>query len=318
MNKVVLMDFSNIAYATYYAMQGYDNDEFETDEGKIRYWKFLMLNSIKKNKLKHQADEFIICCDSMSWRKKAFVYYKASREKMRKESNFDFKFFLDNMNSFIKDIDKNFPYTIMKINGAEADDIIAILAQHLRKTVKKVIIASNDKDFKQLVSGNIHLWSMGADKFMHVEDNHEYLVAQILSGDASDGIPNVRSDDDTFIVDGKRQKPCGAKLIGKILEMGVSEWFKDQWAKDVNADNKLEGTDKYQGLKEKSNQLSRNYRRNKKLIELSQNMIPKSLWKMCIEKYEAKEKKTPNFTKILHYLTRNRFKQLTPLINQFL
>jgi 5'-3' exonuclease len=206
----------------------------------------------------------------------------------------------------------------MKINGAEADDIIAILAQHLVKTVKKVIIASNDKDFKQLVSGNIHLWSMGAEKFMHVEDNHEYLISQILQGDASDGIPNVRSDDDTFIIDGKRQKPCGPKLIGKILEMGVPEWFKDQWAKDVKADDKLEGTDKYQGLKDKSNQLSRNYRRNKKLIELSPNMIPSSLWNLCIKKYESKEKKKGNFTKVLHYLTRNRMKQLTPFIHQFL
>jgi len=318
LNKIVLMDFSNIAYATYYAMQNYDNSEFDTDEGKIRYWKFLMLSSIKKNKLKHQADEFIICCDSMSWRKKAFRYYKAKREQMKKESNFDFKFFFDSMNSFIKDIDKNFPYTVMKINGAEADDIIAILAQHLVKTVKKVIIASNDKDFKQLITGNIHLWRIQEEKFVHVEDNHEYLISQILKGDASDGIPNVRSDDDTFIVDGKRQKSCGPKLIGKILEQGVPEWLEDQWAKDVKADDKLEGTDKYQGLKEKSNQLSRNYRRNKKLIELSQNMIPSSLWNLCIEKYESKEKKKPNFTKILHYLTRNRMKQLTPFINQFL
>ena len=293
MTTVLLLDFSNIAFATYYAMQHYDNDEFETEEGKVKYWKFMMLNSIKKNKLKHNPDEFIVCVDSKSWRTKAFKYYKAKRKQMRRESNFDYKFFVDNMNEFVNELDENFPYSVMKINGAEADDIIAILAQHLRNKYKKVIIASNDKDFKQIVSGNIHLWNIRDEKFSTVEDNDEYLIRQILTGDYSDGIPNVKSDSDTFINDDKRQKPCGPKTVDKILEQGVKEWVKE-------------------------NGLQKNFIRNRKLIELSPNTIPKGLWELCVKKYEGREKKRGDYTKILKYLSKNRMKALVPAVNQFL
>ena len=292
-DRILLMDFSNIAYATYYAMQGYNNDEFETEEGKIRYWKFMMLNSIKKNRLKHNPDEYIICADSRSWRKKAFPYYKAKREQMRKESDMDFQFFIENMKAFIKELEDVFPFKVMQINGAEADDIIAVLAQHLAKTAGTVVIASNDKDFKQLVKGNIVLWSFREEKFIEVENSQEFLIAHILRGDSSDGIPNVRSDDDTFIVDGKRQKPCGPKLISKILEQGLDEWLDE-------------------------NDLHRNYKRNQKLICLDQNSIPKKLWDVCVKKYESLEDKKGNYTNILKYLSQNRCKGLIEQITHFM
>jgi hypothetical protein len=44
----------------------------------------------------------------------------------------------------------------------------------------------------------------------------------IIKGDATDGIPNILSADDTFAVDGKRQKPLAAKEArtnGRLLVM---------------------------------------------------------------------------------------------------
>lgn len=293
MKKLLLLDFSNIAYATFYAMSGFKGDEFNDDESKIRYWRIMMLNSIKKNKLKHCPTDFVIAVDSKSWRKKAFKFYKAKREELRKESEFDFKFFIENMNNFIEDLDKIFPYKVVRINGAEADDIIGVLAQSLKNDFDKIIIASNDKDFKQLVGGNIHLWSIREEKFIKVDDNQEFLITHILRGDSSDGIPNVRSDDDVFITEGVRQKPCGPKLIGKILEQGLEEWLSEQ-------------------------KLERNYRRNKKLIDLSQNSIPKKLWEVIEKKYDSMENKTSNYTKILNYFVKHRMKNLKSEINMFM
>lgn len=290
-NKILLLDFSNIAHATRYVMESFKND-FDNEGDKLRYWKAMMLNSIKKNKRKHAPDEFVICVDSRSWRKVAFKFYKAQRDQMKKDSNLDFIEFIEQMTEFVADLERCFPYKVIRVNGAEADDIIAILALELKTKFKKVIIASNDKDFSQLVNGNVHLWNIAKEKFVQINDSKEYLIQHILTGDPSDGIPNVRSDDDTFIDPNKRQKPCGPKMIGKILEMGIPEWLEQE------------------GLK-------RNWRRNRKLIELSQQTIPSKLWVKTLKKYNDKEV-IGNFSSVMQYFTRNRMRQQLSEINFFM
>ena len=251
------------------------------------------LQSIRKNKMKHRPDEYIICVDSKSWRKKVFPYYKAKREQMRKERGHDFKFFVENMEGFIADLERHFPYKVVKIGGAEADDIIAVLAQHLAPKRGKVIIASNDKDFRQLVRDNVILWSMRDEKFANVDDPHEFLMCHLLQGDSGDGIPNVRSDDDTFIVDGKRQKPCGPKTVDKILQQGIDEWLDEQ------------------GLR-------RNWNRNKKLIALDSNSIPRKLWEVVVAKYDSLEQKKGNYQRVLHYMARNDMRGLMKDVAAFM
>lgn len=293
MRKLLLMDFSNIAYATYYSMGAYMSDEYDTEEEQMRIWKHMMLNSIRKNKMKHNPTEYIICADSKSWRRKAFQFYKAKRDQVKKESDIDIRFFIETMNSFLDDLREHFPYPVIKLNGAEADDIIAVLSETLRDSFDQVVIASNDKDFKQLVNGNIKLWSMREEKWIEVGDTTEYLITHILKGDASDGIPNVRSADEVFITDGMRQKPCGPKLIGKILEQGVQEWIDE-------------------------NDLRRNYNRNRKLIELSREAIPMGLWEKVVDIYKEYDRVKPNYTKIMGYFVKNRMRQLCESINQFM
>lgn len=314
LKKLLLLDFSGVAHATYHAM----GDEFETDEEKIKCWKFIMLNSIKKNKLKHNPSEFVICADSFSWRKKIFPFYKGRRAKIKEESKIDYVQFMEKYNEFLEEIDKYFPYKVLKVNGAEADDLIAIISETFKTDFDRVIIASNDKDFRQLIRDNIHLWNLRDEKFIQINDRQEYLVSHILSGDSGDDVPNVRSDDDVFIVDGKRQKPCGPKTIVKILQEGIESWFETQWAKEIAADEKLKGKPNYQNLKSKPNQLKRNWKRNKKLIELSRSSIPTGLWNVVVEKYNKLENKKSNYSSIVGYLTKKRFRQLINDANMFM
>jgi 5'-3' exonuclease len=293
MSRLLLMDFSNIAYATYYAMGATRPGEYDSNDQMLRQWKFMMLSSIKKNKLRHKPTEYVICCDNFSWRKRAFRYYKAKRDELRKEADFDYKFFVEGMDKFITELDEVFPYTVIKLKGAEADDIIGVLAQEMSGRFDEVIIASNDKDFKQLVRGNVRLFSMREDKFVKVEDPQEFLITHVLRGDSGDGIPNVRSDDDTFIADGKRQKPCGPKLIGKILEQGLDEWLDEQ------------------GLR-------RNWNRNRLLIDLGRDYVPKGLWEKVVEVYSGYDKTSSNYSKILGYMTKNRLRALVPEVGSFM
>lgn len=291
----LLLDFSNIAHATFHVVQ--HDREFKTkenyfDEKKLQYWKFLILNSICTSITIHKPNELVVCADSRSWRKKFFPYYKARRDLAKEKSDINYIKFFECINQFLAEIDHHFPYKLMQVNMAEADDIIGILSHELKKERDLIIIGSNDKDFKQLINDKVKLWNLKDKKWVMINDPKEYLIKHILQGDAGDDVPNVRSDDDTFICEGKRQKPCGNKTIEKIFEMGVQEWIEREDLLD-------------------------NWRRNKKLVELSRLSIPPKLWNFVIKKYKSLDDKDGDYIKILQYFRKNNFR-LENNVNKFL
>ena len=69
-----------------------------------------------------------------------------------------------------------------------------------------ILIISSDKDFQQLQSfGNIKQYSPAHREYLVCENPEWYLSNHIIRGDSSDGIPNILSDDDTFINPDKKQ-----------------------------------------------------------------------------------------------------------------
>lgn len=284
--KTLLIDFSNIAWATYHTNSKQDHDS-------KRFWKYLMLNSLQKLKSKHKPNEVIICFDSPSWREKFFPFYKARRKQKKKESDVDFAEFIEVINEIKEDFETFFPYKVLQVKWAEADDIIGVLVHLLKKDRDMIVIASRDKDFKQLLAPNVKLWDTVDWKWKPCDDPKTFLIRQILSGDSNDDVPNVKSDDDTFITDGKRQKACGPKTIDKILEQGIKEWVHE-------------------------NGLIKNYRRNKRLIQLSRVSIPEKVFDAVKNAYESAEDKKSNYMMIMEYFQRNRMKRLSGLIDKFM
>lgn len=284
--KTLLIDFSNIAWATYHTNS-------KTDKDSKQFWKYLMLNSLQKLRSKHKPNETIICFDSISWREKFFPFYKARRKLKKKESDVDYAEFIEVIDEIKEDFETFFPYKVVKVKWAEADDIIGVLVRELKKDRDQIIIASRDKDFKQLLGPKVKLWDTVDWKWKTTDDPKTFLIKQILSGDSNDDVPNVKSDDDTFITDGKRQKACGPKTIDKILDQGIKEWVHE-------------------------NDLIKNYRRNKRLIQLSPVSIPDKVWNAVVKTYEDCEDKQPNYMMIMEYFQRNRMKRLAGLIDKFM
>lgn len=284
--KTLLIDFSNIAWATYHT-----NAKTETDSKQ--FWKYLMLNSIQKLKSKHKPNEVIICFDSISWREKYFPFYKARRKAKKKAADIDYAEFIEVIDEIKHDFLTFFPYKIVQVKWAEADDIIGILVRELKPDRDMIVIASRDKDFKQLLGPTVKLWDTVDWAWKRVDDPKTFLIRQILSGDSNDDIPNVNSDDDTFITDGKRQKACGPKTIDKILQEGIQEWVK-------------------------KNDKLKNYRRNKRLIQLSPITIPEQVWDAVVKAYHAHEPGPPSYMKIMEYFSRNRMKRLSQLVDKFM
>jgi 5'-3' exonuclease len=91
----------------------------------------------------------------------------------------------------------NLPVTFLSIDGIEADDTIAYIAQMYAD--KRVTIVSTDRDFYQLISPTLQVWSPIKKKMYSTETLIEefgvhpnnYVVYRTFTGDTSDNIPGV-------------------------------------------------------------------------------------------------------------------------------
>ena len=109
-----------------------------------------VLNTLRSYRVKFtdKFDELIICCDDRkNWRRDVFKEYKANRRKSRDQSHLDWNaiyYVLDKIRDEIRD---NLPYSVVKVEYAEADDVIAVLTEHYSFNNVPVLIISGDKDF---------------------------------------------------------------------------------------------------------------------------------------------------------------------------
>ena len=87
----------------------------------------------------------------------------------------------------------------IKLEGYEADDIIATYAKQAEKKDYKVTIVSSDKDLMQLVSDNISMFDSMKNRIIRADEVVEkfglgpekVIEIQALAGDSSDNVPGV-------------------------------------------------------------------------------------------------------------------------------
>ena len=152
---------------------------------------------------------------------------------------------------------------------------------------------SRDKDFKQLLKKpNVKLFDPILKEFKEEKDPYNFLIDHILRGDSSDGIPNMLSDDNVFVNSDKRQKRITKKVVESVNELGIEEYAI------VN------------GLVE-------NYERNKLLVELSDETIPKDIWNETIYEYNQQKPKG-SYLKVLQFLRKHKIKSLVDSVDSFL
>ena len=290
MNKILLIDFSALSNATFYAIL---NDPQINDQDELLdFWRHTLFNSILTKKKIIKPNEIVLAIDSKSWREDYFPYYKARRKIKKQQDEIDYQFFYDASNKMIEEIKQYFPWKVIKENGCEGDDIISCLAHELHKE-NEIVLLSSDKDIKQLfVLNNVSFYSYRNDQFENVDNPFEYSLRLILGGDFGDDIPNILSDSDTFITEGKRQRQCGPKKVDKILEEGITEFIE-------------------------RNKLQENWQRNKTLIELSEQTIPENLWNNVLTQYKTYDNVKPDFINILTFLQNNNLRSLQDKIEEF-
>lgn len=289
----ILVDYNNICFSGILAQLHTLDGKFE--EGLIRHMVLTFLLSYKRQY--PDQKELILCCDgNNSWRKDYFPYYKARRHAKKEvseadegEEAFDMEELWRILNLLREEFKTYMPYKVIHLPRVEGDDAIAVLCKNLPGPH---VIVSNDKDFGQLqkYEGVIQYSPLkknreGNGEIIH-DDPIAFLKEQIIRGDGIDDVPNILSDDDTFVDPTKRQKRIMSKKMDEYLSRPLHEHFEK---------SKID--------------------RNTKMIDMDQ--IPEEYAKLIMDEYENQKSKMIKRQDIFQYFLAKKLHRLIDDIQKF-
>jgi hypothetical protein len=259
----------------------------EMNEDLIRH---MSINTIRANvrQFKSKYPNVILCCDSKKyWRREFFPFYKSQRKHDREASGLDWHLIFDTLNKIRDEFKESFPYKVLDVEGAEADDIIAVLTARLSSS-SNILILSSDKDFGQLQKyPNVTQYSPILKRFIKIDNPTTFIREHILKGDRGDGIPNFLSPDNTFAA-GERQKVINSKRL--------QEWISQDAETFCTTDIMLRG-----------------YKRNQTLVDF--DYIPGDIQTSIVAAFENTKVATKE--KMLNYFIDKGLKVMIESINDF-
>jgi 5'-3' exonuclease len=287
---MILVDLNQVLLAGLMA-QINSQKGVKLEENLVRH---MVLNIIRTHVKNFRAEygEVVLCCDNRKyWRKEFFPFYKAGRKKNREKSDLDWHMIFDILAKLKQELKEHFPYKVIDVEGAEADDIIGTLVpRHIMH--ENILILSSDGDFLQLQQYNgktkfkIKQYNPSLKKYVTSNDPLLDLKEKIIRGDKGDGIPNVFSPSDCFVRE-LRQKPITKGIIDKLLN---EEW--NNWQDDV---------------------AKTGFSRNQILIDLK--MIPSEIKENIINTFDQIKPASKN--NLLNYFMEHRLKNLMEVIEEF-
>ncbi len=187
-SDIFLIDSSSYFYRAFYALPPLVNSKGFPTGAILGYARMLIKLKTKFN-IKYGACIF----DSRkSLRKELYKDYKANRIEMPED--------LVKQVDYITLISSFLGFKTFKLDGYEADDLIAFIIEKFSKLSKTACIITSDKDLKQLLSPNVCIYDAQKDVLITDElfenvygikpNAFKYILA--LMGDASDNIPGIK------------------------------------------------------------------------------------------------------------------------------
>lgn len=293
---MIVVDYNQTAISSLMANLAGRRD-VEVNIPLVRHMIINALRSYRK-KFGPEFGDMVIACDNRHyWRRQYFPNYKANRKKSRDDSGFDWNSIFEALHLVRAELSEHFPYPVIDVDGAEADDVIAVLAEYsqtmntdgLLPSAEPFLVLSGDHDFNQLQKwSNVKQYAPVQKKFIKLTETPEaVLMEHIIMGDKGDGVPNILSCDDTFI-NGDRQRP--------IRKDKLAEWKTQKPEEFITSDV-----------------MWRNFQRNRELVDLSR--IPEDIKESIIDSYE--KQKGGDRSGLLNYFIANRMTQLIELVDEF-
>jgi hypothetical protein len=297
---MIVVDFSQLAISTLMVeLKGATDVEIS-----LPLVRHMILNTLRSYKVKFGKEfgQMVIACDSRKyWRKDVFPNYKAGRKKAREDSGLDWVAIYAALNQVKSELDEFFPYPVIEVETAEADDVIASLVFWSQENElvestglfsdfdpQPMLVLSGDHDFIQLQRfPNVKQFMPIQKKWCKAElPADQHLAGHIILGDKGDGIPNIKSPDDTFVT-GARQKPIKVADLVKWRAMKPDDYCTPE--------------------------MKRNYQRNEKLIDLRN--VPFAIQGAVVKSYLAQ--KDRNRSKLLNYFISHKLRNMMDCIQEF-
>jgi hypothetical protein len=297
-NKIILVDFSQAVIAACAAQAKELNGNSEAKS----YIRHIVLGMILQWKQKFKG-KIILACDAKNyWRKDEFPAYKGHRKHENTEFlNWDLV--RECVEELKNDLRLYFPYHVIEVEGAEADDVVAILTKFFQENdlvntglieePREIVIVSTDGDFQQLQKyPGVFQWNNVQKKMIVCANPKQYLIEHLARGDTDDNVPSVCNGDDWA-----KARKDGVPVRAAPFK---TSRLLDFYHKGIDAClNEVE---------------RRNWKRNELLIDL--DSIPSAINMKVISAYLDYEVKG-NKNKVFNYLTKNRMKYLMSSSSEF-
>lgn len=226
---MIIVDLSQIIIAV-----AFQNLKEEPDKDVITSMVFKTLLSYKK-RFGNKYGKIILAIDKIgikSWRKIKYPFYKVRRKnKLQDEkTRATWEFIFECSSEIVSVCEEKMTWQTIGFDGAEADDVIAVLCE-LHGDVEPCLIISTDGDFLQLQKFKyVKQYSTLKKEFLTTDDPMQSVHVKILKGDVGDDIPNILSDNQCFITK-KRQTSVTSAIINewKIDPGNIIDKYKKRY-----------------------------------------------------------------------------------------
>lgn len=221
-DDTMVIDISNISIAT--LMNNFKPKEQASIT--IEMIRHLVLDTLRFNvvKFKGEYPEIVIAFDDRNyWRRQKAWYYKKRRQIEHEESEWDWDRLNKFLNPVFEEIRQNMPYLGLKVEFAEADDIIAVVTKKAVGEGRRVLVVSADSDFTQLQKYNgVRQWSPPQKKWVTPKygSPRNDLRYKNIKGDKKDSIACIKIRNDYIVtkVEGERAPAVKSSELEAWLE----------------------------------------------------------------------------------------------------
>lgn len=308
-----ILDFSQIFNAAVFVDADANACSKHPSEQSKNMLKHFILNLVRAQFWHHKQryGQMVIACDHSSWRYDFFKEYKHRRKESKKNdtSGIDWNFVKEVIDELYTELDTYFPFPLIRVHKAEGDDVIGTMCKFMyysapvdafgNRDPERILIISSDKDNLQLHKyKNVQQYSLSDKKLITPPISWRHsLMEKIVKGESSsrsDGIPNIKSPNDTFVtgfVPGTRQPSI----------------TKDYLNKFIASSNPIDVC-----LTEEER---KNFIRNETLV--SYDKIPRNIQAAIVMKYNEQVKKSHSKMALMTYFTDRRMSNLLTSIHDF-
>jgi 5'-3' exonuclease len=242
----VLIDHMNFLFISFHMARKelHDRGIEEFTEEHVGFFYHTLFN--KYNHLFKTYGQAIIChegMDSLKWRRDIYPDYKRNRDEGKKDPSY---LVLKNTFNKIEEVLSYYPCKQIKVDNAEADDVIFALAKFYGEQGEDVVIITTDGDLAQAMNYSDTISVYNPIKKVFIQKKEHLIEYKAIVGDRSDNIPGInRIGEKTFEKMLNDQKVWNEKMKGdnydiyqKFLKIvDLSKFPKEIHAEIIQANN---------------------------------------------------------------------------------